>query len=62
MFAMTEPEPKGRMWFLMDKAKKDGLTEEEKQDLQRQFLRVAVQDLMALDDQGLLRTDQTSDV
>jgi hypothetical protein len=59
---MTEPESKSRMWFLMGKAKTENLTEAEKQELQRQFLRVAVQDLMALGDQGLLETRKKGDV
>jgi len=46
------------MWALIEKAKKEGLTEEEKEELQKLFLRVAQQDVRILQDEGLLAPDE----
>jgi|SRR5208282_476894 len=45
---------KGRMWALIEKSKKEGLTDEEKEELQVLFLRVAENDIRTLLDEGEL--------
>jgi hypothetical protein len=49
------------MHDLIEKAKKEGLTDAERAELQRHFLRIALQDLAMLDDQGLLETDEKNE-
>jgi len=51
----------GRMWELIEKAKTERLTDSERAELQKNFLRIALQDLAFLDDQGLLEPDNKSD-
>ena len=51
----------GRLDELMEKAKKEGLTDSERAELQRHFLRIALQDLAMLDDQGLLETEEKNE-
>lgn len=46
---------------LMEKAKREGLTEPERAELQRHFLRIALQDLAMLEDQGLLEGDKKNE-
>jgi hypothetical protein len=51
----------GRMHELMEKAKTEGLTDAERAELQRQFLRVALQDVAFLEDQELLEKEQENE-
>ena len=51
----------GKMDELMEKAKTEGLNDAERAELQKNFLRIALQDLAFLDDQGLFETDNKSD-
>jgi hypothetical protein len=51
----------GRMDELMEKAKREGLTDPERAELQRHFLRVALQDVAFLEDQGLLEKEQENE-
>lgn len=44
----------GRMWALIEKSKKEGLTEEEREELQKLFLGLAQQDVRILLDEGEL--------
>ena len=46
----------GRLDDLIEKAKREGLSEAERAELQRHFLRVALQDVAFLEDQGPLET------
>jgi len=48
----------GRMGELMEKAKKEGLTDAERVELRRHFLRVALQDVAFLEDQGLVEAKE----
>lgn len=52
----------GRMDELMEKAKREGLTEPERAELQKHFLRIALQDLAMLEDQGLLEKKPKSEI
>jgi len=48
---MAEVEPKGRMWELIQQGKRRKLADEERQELQRIFLRIAAEGLEFLADQ-----------
>ena len=48
----------GRMDELMEKAKREGLTDAERAELQKNFLRIAIQDLAMLEDQGLVEANE----
>jgi len=48
----------GRIYELMEKAKRQGLTDAEREELHRHFLRIALQDLAILEDQGLVEANE----